>query len=90
MKHLITSVLAAVLFAAPHSVLAWGLGDEDADKDSPYKGSSGSRYQYDLSKPIDQIRYETDMKAQMRDYLSVDPKRELDRDLGQYGGGIRR
>jgi hypothetical protein len=29
-----------------------------------------------------------DVDAQMRDRLSVDPAREIDRGLGQYGGGI--
>jgi TPR repeat protein len=56
----------------------------------PYRGSSGTQYQYDLSKPGDQIRYEVDPAAQLRDGLSVDPRRDLDRDLGQVGGGIRR
>ena len=29
-----------------------------------------------------------DLDAQMRDRLSVDPARDIDRGLGQYGGGI--
>jgi len=29
-----------------------------------------------------------DVDAQMRDRLSVDPAREIDRGLGRYGGGI--
>lgn len=52
-----------------------------------YKSSVGNTYEYDLSKPLDSIRYETDHKAQMRDSLDVDPMREIERDLGQFGGG---
>jgi hypothetical protein len=60
----------------------------DNDKqDRRYKSRFGNEYEYDLSKPSDQIRYETDVRAQMRDQLDVDPRRELERDLGQYGGG---
>ena len=51
-----------------------------------YRSSSGARYQYDLSNPGDQIRYEVDVGAQLRD--SVSPRRELDVGLGQHGGGI--
>ena len=52
------------------------------------RSSSGALYQYDLSNPVDQLRYSTDLHAQMRDSLSVDPRRELDRSMQQYGGGI--
>lgn len=52
-----------------------------------YQGSSGARYQYDLSKPTDQLRYEIDPGAQLRDQISVDPGRDLDRSIGQHGGG---
>ena len=59
--------------------------------DNPtYRGSSGAQYQYDLSKPRDQARYEIDPRAQLRDELSVDPRRDLDRDFGQRGAGILR
>ena len=62
-------------------------------EDDDYKGSSGNRYEYDLNKPVDSIRYETDIGAQMRDQ-SISPldelRRERDLDLGQHGGGIKR
>lgn len=53
-----------------------------------YKGLAGAEYQYDLSKPSDMIRYEQDLKAQLRDEGSISVRRELDRDLGRIGGGI--
>lgn len=48
----------------------------------------GTRYQYDLSDPTDRVSYSIDLDAQMRDKLSVDPNRNLDRNMGQVGGGI--
>jgi hypothetical protein len=59
----------------------------DDDNKSNYKSRFGNEYQYDLSRPADQIRYENDIRAQMRDELDVDPRRDLERDMGQYGGG---
>jgi hypothetical protein len=59
----------------------------DYDNKSNYKSKFGNEYEYDLSRPADQIRYENDIRAQMRDELDVDPRREIERDLGQYGGG---
>ncbi|HYN54368.1 MAG TPA: hypothetical protein VES38_06660 [Methylotenera sp.] len=56
-------------------------------EEGKYKSRFGNEYEYDLSKPSDQIRYETDTRAQMRDELDVDPRREIERDLGQHGGG---
>jgi hypothetical protein len=54
-----------------------------------YKSYTGKEYQYDLSRPQDQLRYDLDLGAQMRDELNVDPRIELDRGLGQYGGGAK-
>ncbi len=53
-----------------------------------YESSTGNRYEYDLSDPGDQLEYGVDLDAQMRDSTSVNPTRELDRGLGEYGGGI--
>lgn len=76
------------------SAFAWDYSNDPYDRSGNpnyrYQGSSGTKYQYDLSRPGDQIRYEIDINAQMRDQLSVDPRRGLDQGLGQYGGGIRR
>jgi hypothetical protein len=55
------------------------------NKEYPYESTSGTRYKYDLSKPSDQIKYEVDPAAQLRD--SINPRVEMDRDLWQYGGG---
>ena len=66
-------------------------GDEPYDKygnpNYRYEGISGQRYQYDLSNPSDQIRYEVDPGAQLRDEINPSPRIELDRDMDQYGGG---
>lgn len=53
-----------------------------------YRGLSGTSYRYDLSDPGQQMRYEMDPMAQMRDSISIDPRRDIDRSIGQYGGGI--
>lgn len=51
-----------------------------------YRGSSGSRYQYDMSNPSDRLRYSTDTAAQRRDQMAG-PDRDRDQARGQYGGG---
>ena len=53
-----------------------------------YESSTGNRYQYDMSDPGDAVEYSVDVEAQMRDDMSVNPSREIDRGLGEYGGGI--
>jgi hypothetical protein len=58
------------------------------EKTSNYESSFGTKYQYDLSDPSDSIDYSVDLDAQMRDQLSVDPNRNLDRGMNEYGGGI--
>lgn len=55
---------------------------------SEYQGSFGTRYQYDLSDPSDAIRYSMDPSAKLNDSISLDPRVDLDRSIGQYGGGI--
>lgn len=62
--------------------------DSGSDSDSGYESNSGSRYQYDLNDPGDSIEYSTDLDAQRRDQMSTDPRRDLDQESGQYGGGI--
>jgi hypothetical protein len=52
-----------------------------------YKSIVGNEYEYDLSKPSDQIKYEVDVGAQMRDEMDIDPRREIEQDMGQHGGG---
>lgn len=94
MKRLIVAFLTGIIIVYG---LAWA---EDYHQNQPYdqygntnyryKGSSGTAYQYDLSRPNDKLRYELDLKAQMNDKLSVDPRRNIDRSLGQHDGGIKR
>jgi TPR repeat protein len=60
------------------------------DQKYKYKGFGNAQYQYDLSKPRDQMRYELDIQAQMRDELSIDVSREIDQSMGLFGGGIKR
>ena len=54
-----------------------------------YEGASGTHYTYDLNTPAGQIGYATDPAAQIRDsIMSPMPGPQLDRGLGQHGGGI--
>uniref|UniRef100_UPI0034DEA275 hypothetical protein n=1 Tax=Candidatus Thiodubiliella endoseptemdiera TaxID=2738886 RepID=UPI0034DEA275 len=55
------------------------------NSNSSYKSSFGNQYQYDLSKLTDRNRYSTDMSAQTRDLTN--PWKNLERGMGQYGGG---
>lgn len=60
------------------------------DPEYSYQGSSGAKYKYDLNRPGDQIRYSLDPAAQLRDSTNIDPRRGIDRSLGQQGGGVQR
>jgi len=57
------------------------------DSSSGYESSLGNKYQYDLSKPTDRIQYGVDPAAQLRDSIDVNPTREIEQGIGQYGGG---
>ena len=91
MKRMILLVIMVLLIISP--AIAWDNDYEtsrqkqerERNKEYPYKSTSGTRYKYDLSKPGDRIKYEVDPGAQIRD--SVNPRIEIDRDLGQHGGG---
>lgn len=61
-------------------------GSDDYNGSSVYQSTFGNRYQYDLNKPTDRIRYEHDARAQIRDRYN--PRTEIDRNQGQLGGGI--
>lgn len=77
---------------SPPSISAGTLGNISNNGQEPhnaYKGSMGTTYQYDLSDPIQRVRYGVDPVAQLRDSISVDPRRQLDQKMGQYGGGIQ-
>jgi len=97
MKKLLFSIVVFCVALTSILTLAWsqyGFDQERYDSQGQpnyrYRGSSGKEYQYDLSRPQDELRYELDLGAQMRDQLNVDPRIELDRELGQYGGGAKR
>ena len=84
-----TFLLAIVMVLVSFSIsFAWDDGQDDSD--SKYESSTGVRYKYDLSNPSDEIMYEVDPAAQLNDSLNVDPRVDIDRGLGQYGGGIER
>lgn len=87
------SILVAAMIALSTSAMSaerLRTDSPSSDPNYPYRGSSGAEYKYDLSKPADQTRYGIDPGAQIRDSISVDPRRDLDRSLGQQGGGARR
>ncbi|HIC10064.1 MAG TPA: hypothetical protein EYO61_01730 [Campylobacterales bacterium] len=53
-----------------------------------YVGTSGQKYKYDLSDQRDLMKYKMDFKAQINDSIhSYNPRVQLDRSLGQFGGG---
>ena len=60
----------------------------DSNTSSGYRSSFGSTYEYDLSNPSDRVRYGADPKARLRDRLNVNPQRRIERNTGQYGGGV--
>ncbi len=61
--------------------------DQYGNPNYRYEGPTGKRYQYDLNNPSDQIQYEIDVGAQLRDEINPDPRIQIDQDLGQFGGG---
>lgn len=62
--------------------------NSNTTSNSGYQSSSGTRYQYDMNNPSDRNRYSTDLDAQRRDQMNLDTRRNLDRGIGQNGGGI--
>lgn len=62
------------------------------NQSSGYQGSSGNRYQYDMSNGHDRAAYSVDTGAQQRDYYNnmydTSGNRQRDTSYGQYGGGI--
>jgi hypothetical protein len=83
-------ILLLVALLLPIYAQAWQNVPTPYDTPSTrnYQSDAGTSYQYDLSDPLDRLDYLLDLDAQMRDQLSVNPSRLLDRGLGQYGGGI--
>jgi len=84
MKRLFISVLVS-LFAI--SAYADEYGYDDDSSDYQYESSTGTKYEYDLSDPSDQIMYDVDPSAKLMDSINPDPMIDLDRNLNEYGGG---
>jgi len=66
----------------------YGYGNNNDSQENDYQGSSGTKYQYDMSNGSDRNRYSIDLDAQRRDQMSIDTGRKQDRSRGQYGGGV--
>ncbi len=81
---------ASTGFSQPDALAVTTRYRRATEPDYPYHGASGARYRYDLSNPGDAIRYSVDPGSQLKDSISVDPRREIDQGIGQYGGGIER
>lgn len=77
---------SGVVMAAPIEWEPVGVNSDERDENSDYETSSGNQYQYNLNKPTDQILYEYDAPAQIRD--RYDPRTQIDRNNGEYGGGV--
>lgn len=59
----------------------------NSENEYKYEGLSGTKYKYDLSDPSDRLDYQMDLDAQMDDSINPDPGIDLDRSIGEYGGG---
>lgn len=55
-----------------------------------YRGSSGTGYKYDLSKPLDRTMYQVDPLSNIKDQVHgpSTPGVYIDQSMGQRGGGI--
>ena len=58
---------------------------QNFDNDNVYESNTGTRYRYDLNNPADRVRYNVDPAAQIMD--GIKPNVQIDRSMGQYGGG---
>ena len=86
-------VVALVLSSVSTSSFAWNYMDENSgntNSNRGYESSFGNRYEYDLSRPGERVRYGADPGAQVRDSIDVNPTRDLERQTGQFGGGMYR
>ena len=91
MQRFIFMVLVMISSLYAENFCSSNLSLDKSDDDAKYEGISGTKYKYDLSDPIDRMNYSLDLDAQMNDKLNapINPGVELDRSLGQYGGGIQ-
>ena len=63
-------------------------GTSDTQNTDRYRSNTGTDYQYNLGNPSDRNRYSIDLDAQRRDQMNTNTRRDLDRQSGQFGGGI--
>lgn len=91
-KNEVKTILLVTLLAVSATAFAEGRRSRlNADDDEyKYRSRYNREYQYDLSRERDRLKYDIDERAKLRDELEVDPRRELERDLGEYGGGVKR
>ena len=75
-------------FVIPVFSYDYNYGYSNDNSNSSYESSSGTKYQYDMSNPSDRNDYSIDLDAQRRDQMSINPSRNFDKDINQYGGGI--
>ncbi len=65
----------------------WQQQEQLKNQEYKYKSYTGQRYKYDLSRQEDRTKYAMDPAAQLKD--GVSSMRNLDRGMGQNGGGIQ-
>lgn len=89
-----TTKVFFILLISSFSLEAYDVHQYDMDRkqhenhNNGYQGSSGQRYQYDLSKPSDRIDYMYDKDAQRRDsQYDYSGNSQRDSMYGQHGGG---
>lgn len=94
MKKMITvAILMVGLSLQAYDIRQYDMGrSQTNNQSSGYQGSSGNRYQYDMSNGNDRAAYSTDTGAKQRDYYNnmydTSGNRQQDRSNGLYGGGI--
>lgn len=68
------------------------INEIDRTSEYRYEGSSGTRYKYNLSDPVDKREYNVDIDAQINDriHMPTKPGVKMDRLLRQYGGGVEK
>jgi hypothetical protein len=87
------TLISVVLLLVTTSAFAWQNNNVFNNNDfnsNGYTGNSGTKYQYDMNNIGDNIRYQSDSGAQIRDRIGGNrPGAKIDRAHGQYGGGVQ-
>ena len=85
------SVMTTLLVSASMISAVYAYDDspyrDNGEPNYRYESYTGTKYQYDLSDPMDRIDYSLDLDAQMRDRINPNPMIDMDQDMGQIGGG---